>query len=1148
MKYIGSKSYHLRIALAVIIAGLLLFSGVGNSLDKGIENLHTPQVQAADSSSPVELTENRTATSKLFYLGDNPDGRHRYAIDSYIGAIHYQDASGAWQDIDTAYSEADSGLYTAKFTKLPYLARMGNDGTRRIYPDRNDLSYWIDIGKPFTNMPQPTKSGNTWTWNWTNASISVTIANTVVKFDFVLKNNTAPTSITIPFSTQGITRQGNLLYHNGTVVAELRKPFAVDAVGTERDVAVSFGSGSVTISLDPTGLTYPIEIDPTIDVSVGASNGDCHVYWNGTAWVIDIAYTYQRVGYRASTWYKEGGGMLYLLSIPNGATITSANFTVVCAAARPATTVNSIIIGESTDNASVFSTLANYQSRRGTVVGGANDNNITTANVSWNSIPAWTMGTSYTSPDFAIVVQEIINRAGWASGNAMVIFWDDHANNSTNVSDTDRIGASWNNTTYNEPVIHIEYTAGGVSAPTVTSVSSSLVEETTASCTGNITATGGENASQRGIQYGYSTGSYTSNITENDSFGAGLFTDNLTSLAEGATVFWRAFASNSNGLGYGSEDTFHSKPQAPSLLIATGGYQHVDLTWVKGGGSENTTIVAKINVDPVDRTDGTVIYSDTGTSYTHSGLGNGEDWHYGAWAYSINGTLSQYSDSYMTDNATTTTVGVPTVTTQAATLVEETSATLNGTIVDIGGGDNCTAWRFQWGTTSGVYTANYTLPGNYGNGYTFNYNLTLLTEGEAYYFKASANNTEGWGSGIEKKLLTKPDNCVGINLIPGTDNITIEWGVPASADKSLVLAKQGGYPTDHGDPAATIVYFGTSDNTVFIGLDNNETWYISVWAYATEDGMEQYSDTVTQSFTTTLKEAPVVTNGVGATNVTDNDASLNGEITDTGGENPSAWVYWGTADGGTTPASWSDNASLGVKVLGTFYNDRTDNLTPSTLYYYRMRAENSIGEEWADSSANFTTTAYVPVFNPPTNLILTDLGCTTVNASWIKEPTANNTLIRISRTAYPTSITEGEWAYFNIGESCNITGLNLDIMVLYVSAWSELSDNYSTEYAYASIGGTGMESLATSINAIATAMAGVISTIPQFVGIILLIAIAILAFWRHDKILYIISGLLFIVFGFGYWSTSEATSIGCVVVGIIIFIKAFISKKEGAGG
>ncbi len=51
--------------------------------------------------------------------------------------------------------------------------------------------------------------------------------------------------------------------------------------------------------------------------------------------------------------------------------------------------------------------------------------------MSWDNIPAWTQDTEYQSPDISAIVQEIVNQAGWVSGNHLVLFWDDHEGRST---------------------------------------------------------------------------------------------------------------------------------------------------------------------------------------------------------------------------------------------------------------------------------------------------------------------------------------------------------------------------------------------------------------------------------------------------------------------------------------------------------------------------------------------------------------------------------------------------------------------------------------------------------------------------------------------------------------------------------------------
>jgi len=45
----------------------------------------------------------------------------------------------------------------------------------------------------------------------------------------------------------------------------------------------------------------------------------------------------------------------------------------------------------------------------------------TTASVTWTIASAWTMDSYYTSPDLKTIVQEVVNRSGWTSGNALTI-------------------------------------------------------------------------------------------------------------------------------------------------------------------------------------------------------------------------------------------------------------------------------------------------------------------------------------------------------------------------------------------------------------------------------------------------------------------------------------------------------------------------------------------------------------------------------------------------------------------------------------------------------------------------------------------------------------------------------------------------------
>ena len=104
-------------------------------------------------------------------------------------------------------------------------------------------------------------------------------------------------------------------------------------------------------------------------------------------------------------------GMRFLsVTIPQGATIDSATITVyLTSTTYDDPDIN--IKGEAADNPGTFTTANNNITNR----------TKTTASVNWT---ATGIGTgNKTSPDIAAVIQEITDRSGWASGNALVIFF-----------------------------------------------------------------------------------------------------------------------------------------------------------------------------------------------------------------------------------------------------------------------------------------------------------------------------------------------------------------------------------------------------------------------------------------------------------------------------------------------------------------------------------------------------------------------------------------------------------------------------------------------------------------------------------------------------------------------------------------------------
>lgn len=99
---------------------------------------------------------------------------------------------------------------------------------------------------------------------------------------------------------------------------------------------------------------------------------------------------------------------------------------------------------------------------------------------------------------------------------------------------------------------------GHVNAPTVTTdaTPSSITTSSAVYDTNEITATGGENASVRGICYVSGAGGTptTANtvVSTSGSYSTGTYSSTMSGLASGTTYSVRAFATNSAGTGYGS--------------------------------------------------------------------------------------------------------------------------------------------------------------------------------------------------------------------------------------------------------------------------------------------------------------------------------------------------------------------------------------------------------------------------------------------------------------------------------------------------------------------------------------------------------------------------------------------------------------------
>lgn len=179
------------------------------------------------------------------------------------------------------------------------------------------------------------------------------------------------------------------------------------------------------------------------------------------------------------------------------------------------------------------------------------------------------------------------------------------------------------------------------------------------------------------------------------------------------------------------------------------------------------------------------------------------------------------------------------------------------------------------------------------------------------------------------------------DLGTSTPSVKLYWGTSDGG------AGVGGWTglEDLGSRAATGEFFSDLG-----GLAPNTTYFFR--AFGSNVQGDAWAST-SESFTT-LAAPPVVGNlapsGLGAFT-----ATLGGEVSSTGGEDPTMTIYYGSADGGTDPGAWGAAVDLGTQSGAA--SSQVTGLTPGTGYYFRAQATNSGGAAWASASGTFTTSA-----------------------------------------------------------------------------------------------------------------------------------------------------------------------------------------------
>lgn len=171
-------------------------------------------------------------------------------------------------------------------------------------------------------------------------------------------------------------------------------------------------NASATVRCNGTCNNVILTLDPTETYTIADDNDDGYMDVEGEG-EIYLTNGYIRIGKHWSNY--TDGFRFRSVGIPQGATVNSA-FLNVTSQASSSNTIDVDIKAEDADTGTALSTTL-YQLDR------------TTASVEWNPAAGWTVDNEYESPDISSVIQEVIDRPGWASGNNLTVIIDQDLTN-----------------------------------------------------------------------------------------------------------------------------------------------------------------------------------------------------------------------------------------------------------------------------------------------------------------------------------------------------------------------------------------------------------------------------------------------------------------------------------------------------------------------------------------------------------------------------------------------------------------------------------------------------------------------------------------------------------------------------------------------